>query len=129
VDLEPIALDGGPFGAFAQSRPLSEDGRIMAVATPGHTPGHISVLCVDDDGRHVLLAGDATDTLEQLHARRPDAVAPDTDVHIATQQTILAHCAQHPTIYLPSHDPESAARLEAATTVEGRPLARFVSSS
>ena len=41
---------------------------------PGHTPGHISVICVDDAGRHVMLAGDATDTLEQLHARRADAV-------------------------------------------------------
>ncbi len=126
---KPVAIAGGPFGAFRRSRALSDDGRIVAVETPGHTPGHISVICVDDAGRHVMLAGDATDTLEQLHARRPDAVAPDPDVHIATQQTILAHCAQHPTIYLPSHDPESAARLEAATTIGGRPLARFVSSS
>jgi N-acyl homoserine lactone hydrolase len=113
----PIALDGGPFGAFAKSRALSEDGRIVAVATPGHTPGHISVICVDDDGRHVMLAGDATDTLEQLHARRADAVGPDPKVHVATLETILEHCAQHPTVYLPSHDPESAARLAGATTV------------
>jgi glyoxylase-like metal-dependent hydrolase (beta-lactamase superfamily II) len=114
---EPFVLDGGPFGAFRRSRPLSDDGRIVAVETPGHTPGHVSVICVDDTGRHVMLAGDATDTLEQLHARRADAVAPDTEVHVATLDTILAHCAQHPTIYLPSHDPESAARLAAATTV------------
>ena len=114
---EPFALDGGPFGAFARSRPLSEDGRIVAVDTPGHTPGHISVICIDDAGRHVMLAGDATDTLEQLHARRADAVAPDPKVHVATLETILAHCAQHPTVYLPSHDPESAARLAGAITV------------
>jgi glyoxylase-like metal-dependent hydrolase (beta-lactamase superfamily II) len=117
-DPDPFVLDGGPFGAFLRSRPLSDDGRIVAVDTPGHTPGHISVICVDDAGRHVMLAGDATDTLEQLHARRADAVAPDTKVHVATLETILAHCAQHPTIYLPSHDPESAARFAAATTVD-----------
>jgi len=114
---EPFVLDGGPFGAFARSRPLSDDGRIVAVETPGHTPGHVSVICVEDTGRHVMLAGDATDTLDQLHARRADAVAPDTEVHVATLETILAHCAQHPTIYLPSHDPESAARLAASTKV------------
>ena len=114
---EPFALDGGPFGAFPRSRALSDDGRIVAVETPGHTPGHVSVICLEDTGRHVMLAGDATDTLEQLHARRADAVAPDTKVHIATLDTILAHCAQHPTVYLPSHDPESAARFAAATTV------------
>src|SRR5271168_4291546 len=48
---EPFALDHGPFGAFAQSRALSDDGRIVAVPTPGHTPGHISVICVEDSGR------------------------------------------------------------------------------
>jgi hypothetical protein len=38
-------------------------------------------------------------------------------VHVATMKTILAHCAQHPTVYLPSHDPESAARFAAESTV------------
>jgi N-acyl homoserine lactone hydrolase len=117
VDFSPIALDGGPFGAFAASRPLSDDGRIVAVATPGHTPGHISIVCVDDDGRHVLLAGDATDTLEQLHARRHDAVGPKPAVTVATIDTILAHGRAHPTIYLPSHDPQSLARLGAGETL------------
>jgi N-acyl homoserine lactone hydrolase len=119
---EPFTLAGGPFGAFAHSRALSEDGRIVAVATPGHTPGHISVICVAEDGSHVMLAGDATDTLEQLRALRADAIGPDPKVHVATLETILAHCAQHPTIYLPSHDPESAARLAGSIrTAAGAP--------
>jgi glyoxylase-like metal-dependent hydrolase (beta-lactamase superfamily II) len=121
---EPYALDDGPFGAFARSRRLSDDGRIVIVDTAGHTAGHVSVICIDDSGRHVLLAGDATDSLEQLHARRADAVAPDTEVHIATLETILAHCAEHPTVYLPSHDLGSAERLWASETVDaGRPAA------
>jgi N-acyl homoserine lactone hydrolase len=114
---EPFALDGGPFGAFQRSRAFSDDGRIVAVDTRGHTPGHVSVICVDDSGRHVMLAGDATDTLEQLHALRADAIAPDPKAHVATLETILAHCAQHPTVYLPTHDPQSAERLAGAITV------------
>jgi len=114
---QPLVLNSGPFGAFARSRTLSEDGRIVAVDTPGHTPGHISVICIDDGGRHVMLAGDVTDTLEQLHSRRADAVGPDPSVHVATLDVVLAHCAEHPTVYLPSHDPESVARLEGAVTV------------
>jgi N-acyl homoserine lactone hydrolase len=114
---EPFALDGERFGAFAESRALSEDGRIVAVATPGHTPGHISVICVDDDGTHVMLAGDVTDSLEQLHALRADAIGPDPKVHVETLQRILAHSAQHPTVFLPSHDPESAARLQSRAQV------------
>ena len=75
------------------------------------------MICVDDAGRHVMLAGDATDTLEQLHARRADAIGPDPKAHIATLETILARCAQHATVYLPSHDPESASRLAGAIIV------------
>jgi N-acyl homoserine lactone hydrolase len=111
VEFRPVALDGGPFGAFAASRALTDDGRVVVVATPGHTPGHVSVICVDDEGRNVLLAGDAADTLEQLRARRPDAVAPDAAVHVATLDRILAHGREHPTVFLPTHDPDSAARL------------------
>ena len=119
---ESFPLDGGPFGAFSHSHAISDDGRIVAVATPGHTPGHVSVICIDDEGRHVMLAGDSTDSLEQLHALRPDAIAPDPKVHVTTMKTILAHCAEHPTIYLPSHDPESASRLADAITVDGTAL-------
>jgi glyoxylase-like metal-dependent hydrolase (beta-lactamase superfamily II) len=117
---EPFSLDDGPFGAFARSRALSEDGRIVAVPTPGHTPGHISVICVDDAKRHVMLAGDATDSLEQLQALRADAIGPDPKVHVATLETIVAHGEQHPTIYLPSHDPGSATRLADAATLVRR---------
>ena len=117
VEFQPFALDGGPFGAFERSRSLSDDGRIVAVDTPGHTPGHISVVCIDDEGRHVLLAGDATDSLEQLRALRPDAIAPKPDVYVRTIETILAHAREHPTVFLPSHDPESVARLEAGETL------------
>ena len=112
---ETFVLDAHS-GRFPGSRALSDDGRIMIVDTAGHTPGHISVTCIDDSGRHVMLAGDATDTLEQLHARRHDAVGPDPKVHVKTLDTILAHCTAHPTVYLPSHDPDSAARFARGTT-------------
>jgi hypothetical protein len=69
------------------------------------------------EGRHVLLAGDATDTLEQLRARRPDAVGPKPAVSVATIDAILAHGREHPTIFLPSHDPGSVARLAAGETL------------
>jgi glyoxylase-like metal-dependent hydrolase (beta-lactamase superfamily II) len=117
AEFRPIGLTDGPFGAFDRSRALSDDGRVVAVATPGHTPGHISVVCVDDEGRHVLLAGDATDTVEQLHSRRHDAIGPKPAVSVATIDRILAHAREHPTVYLPSHDPEAARRLAAGTTL------------
>jgi N-acyl homoserine lactone hydrolase len=117
IDFRAVALHDGPFGAFAASRRLTTDGRVLLVSTPGHTRGHASVIAVDDDGRHVLLAGDATDTLEQLHARRPDAITSDPDVQVQTIDRILAHAAEHPTIYLPTHDPDAVTRLGAGTTL------------
>lgn len=71
-----------------------------------------------------MLAGDATDTLEQLQSLRADAIGPDPKVHVATLRTILAHCERHPTVYLPSHDPGSAERLAGAVTSADAPLAR-----
>jgi glyoxylase-like metal-dependent hydrolase (beta-lactamase superfamily II) len=117
VAFQPVELAGGAFGAFEQSLPLTDDGRIVAVTTPGHTVGHISVVCIDDEGRHVLLAGDTTDTLEQLQARRPDAVSPKPAVAVATMERIIEHGRRHPTVYLPSHDVETVTRLEAGTTL------------
>ncbi len=116
-DFRPLTLDGGPFGAFPRSKALSDDGRIVAVDTAGHTVGHISIICIDDDGRHVMLAGDATDTVEQLRARRPDAVSPKPQVTVQTIDRILQHASDHPTVYLPSHDVESVSRLERGTTL------------
>jgi N-acyl homoserine lactone hydrolase len=117
VDFQPFSLDHGPFGAFTASRTLSDDGRIVAVPTPGHTVGHVSVICVDDQGLHVMLAGDATDTVEQLLARRPGAVDPKPAVSVQTIETILEHAEQHSTVYLPSHDPDSVTRLRESTTL------------
>jgi glyoxylase-like metal-dependent hydrolase (beta-lactamase superfamily II) len=111
ADFQPFALDDGPFGAFERSKRLTDDARVVAVATPGHTPGHISVIAVDDDGRHIFLAGDTTDTLQQLRERRHDAIGPKPAVNVATIDRILAHAREHETVYLPAHDLDSAARL------------------
>jgi N-acyl homoserine lactone hydrolase len=64
-----------------------------------------------------MLAGDTTDSLEQLTARRSDAVAPKRHVQEQTIDRIREHGRLHPTVYLPAHDPESAARLEARVTL------------
>src|SRR4051794_7775432 len=38
VRFEAMTLDDGPFGAFAASKRLTGDGRVVVVSTPGHTP-------------------------------------------------------------------------------------------
>lgn len=115
-DPQPIALDGPAIGAFATSTALTRDGRVIAVPTPGHTAGHASVLVVQPD-HQVLLAGDCAYDQAQLQDLQVDGVSPNDDVAITTMKTILAHAAGTPTVFLPTHDPRSAARLETTETL------------
>jgi N-acyl homoserine lactone hydrolase len=113
---QPIILDGPPLGAFATSKALTDDGRVVAVPTPGHTPGHLAILVVAPD-HHVLIGGDTAYDQQQLQDLHVDGVSPTDDLPIATMKTILAHAKSNPTVYLPSHDPQSVARLNATTTL------------
>lgn len=99
------------YGPFTQSFPVTEDGSVTVVPTPGHTPGHISV--VADTGNHkVFLAGDTSYNQKLLLKLQPDGVSPDTKHLLETQKHILKMAEQYQMVYLPSHDPHSASRLE-----------------
>jgi N-acyl homoserine lactone hydrolase len=114
----PISFPELPFGAFERSFPVSVAGDVVAVPTPGHTPGHLSVVVRDGDLDY-FLAGDTSYSQELLLAEIPDGVSPRPSVTLETMGRILAHAAAHPTIYLPSHDPESVARLRQEKTLPG----------
>ncbi len=115
-DPRPISLDGPPLGAFTTSKALTADGRVVAVPAPGHTLGHMAILVLQPD-HHVLLGGDSAYDQAQLQELRVDGVSPKDDVAIATMKTILAHAEATPTVYLPSHDPQSARRLRETDTL------------
>jgi N-acyl homoserine lactone hydrolase len=105
-----------PFGPFDRSHRLTSDGRVVIVPTPGHTPGHISVIVVDGDVCY-FLAGDATYTQQALVEGLVDGVSPSEAVSLQTMQTIMRLAQERPTIYLPTHDPESGNRLANAVKV------------
>jgi N-acyl homoserine lactone hydrolase len=115
----PLALDGPPVGAFPSSTPLTADGRVIAVPAPGHTPGHLAVLVVQPD-HHVLMIGDAAYDLAQLQDLQVDGVAPRASVAKDTMSRILRHADGHPTVVLPSHDPDAARRLAATEILRRR---------
>lgn len=118
-DPEPLRLAAQPFGAFTRSAPLTADRTVVAVPTPGHSPGHLSVIVVIDD-LHYFLAGDASFDQEQLLALQVDGVAPNDEQARETMRTILRHADEHPTVFLPSHDVRSVDRLAGATVLGGR---------
>lgn len=110
---DPTALELAeePFGPFVRSRRLTHAGDIVAVATPGHTADHVSVLVHQEDGTMHFLAGDTSYNETLMLAGRVDGVSADERVSRATLDTIRGFARAHPTVYLPTHDPLSAARL------------------
>ncbi|GAB3641612.1 N-acyl homoserine lactonase QqlR [Spirosoma arcticum] len=95
---------------FSQSAPLTDAGDVLLVATPGHTHHHSSVLFQADDV-HYLFAGDMSYNQGQL--LRGELAGGNANQHQARQsyQQVLAYAAQHPLVYLPSHDADAANRL------------------
>jgi N-acyl homoserine lactone hydrolase len=102
-------FDGSPMLGFRGSWPVTPDGSIVALPTPGHSPGHTSFLVRTGKGA-VLLAGDVTYDLPALQAQRDQGFIADVDKHHDTLRRVLA-LVNSGIAYLPSHDPESPARL------------------
>ena len=109
-DPAPLQLEASSFGPFAQSRRLTEAGDVVAVATPGHTADHLSIVADDGDTTY-FLAGDASYDERLMLAGKLDGVSADERVTTATLDAIRNFVQSRPTVYLPTHDPQAAARL------------------
>ncbi|MFN8530256.1 MAG: N-acyl homoserine lactonase family protein [Anaerolineae bacterium] len=106
----PVNFTNGAFGAFAQSAKITRREDVIAVPTPGHTAGHQSVIVLDGD-LQIFIAGDVTYSQESLLNRKLEGLSFAKPAHLPTLERVLRHVTQHPTVYLPSHDWESGARL------------------
>lgn len=115
-DPEPLDLDPEPFGPFRASKRLNPGGDIIAVATPGHTTNHISILA-RDDGMSYFIAGDTSYNEDLMLAGKVDGVSANETISVATLGLIKRFSEDHPTVYLPTHDPLSARRLESRSLV------------
>lgn len=89
--IEPRLVDftNTGFGPFEGSLDLAGDGRLVLVPTPGHTPGHMSLL-VRNDRRSYLLGGDVVHTADELERREP---------------ALAAYCRREHVVFLAAHDP------------------------
>jgi N-acyl homoserine lactone hydrolase len=124
---DPTVLDLGsePFGPFSQSLRLTAAGDVTLVPVPGHTPGQIGVL-VEDGDHTIFLAGDSSYTQDLMLRAKVDGVGADEEAEQLTHERIRAYAAEHPTVYLVAHDPETGARLAERRLVYPRPSGRSV---
>jgi glyoxylase-like metal-dependent hydrolase (beta-lactamase superfamily II) len=101
-----------PFESFSRTVDLFGDGLVRLVSSPGHSPGHLSVLLRLRD-RYALILGDAM--MSTLELREPviDGIVVDQDSYLRsgeeTREFMRAHAD---TLAIPSHDSNLWSRLE-----------------
>lgn len=112
-----IEFKNQPYGSFNKSYKVTHDGSITIVPTPGHTPGHVSVVA-DTGNEKFFLAGDTSYNQDLLIHQQADGVSPNPSQSIDTHKRILKMAAEEPVVYLPSHDPESVHRLQSKKALD-----------
>ena len=118
-DPGPLRFSGPAVGPFARSAPLTRDGSVFAVETPGHMTGHVSIVARSEDLTYVL-AGDLTYRQHLLMDDVVDGMTENPAVSLASQRRIKQFAQCEPTVLLPAHDPEAARRLAQGSTMYPR---------
>lgn len=121
-------FDGAPMLGFPGSWPVTSDGAVVALPTPGHSAGHTSYLVRRNEG-DVLLAGDVTYELPALEAQRYQGFIADVGKQRETLERVLS-LVRSGVAYLPSHDPASPGRLQSSrASAEAVPAMRSLQPS
>jgi N-acyl homoserine lactone hydrolase len=89
------------------------DGSIVALHTPGHTPGHQSLM-VRLDGGVVLLLADAAYLLAKMRARRLPGLLWSPDATIASWDRLEALEREHRAFAMTTHDLDFRERVKLA---------------
>lgn len=107
VDYSPIST----IPPFQKAFDVFEDGSLLILPTPGHSPGHQSLLVTLDSGKKVLLSGDAVWVRENYERPAPKGLLvrlleEDAPVSWTTTRQIHEFHQSHPEVLIiPGHDP------------------------
>ena len=108
VTLLDFGADGEPHGPFASTIDLLGDGRVRLVSTPGHTPGHLSLLLTTPGDRQALLVGDAAYTLRNVREQRLPLLTASDGRSRRSLRELAAFAEREPgAVLVPSHDPDA----------------------
>ncbi|HET7122060.1 MAG TPA: N-acyl homoserine lactonase family protein [Solirubrobacterales bacterium] len=111
VDFDRGSIDS--YASFGRSFDLFGDGSVRLAFTPGHSPGHMSVVCRLAK-RDFVIGGDAMYLLGQLDGSEAAAPRP-FDAHNlrrSLQELRLFQRQSPDAVITPGHDPDFYARLE-----------------
>ena len=103
-----LVHDGVRHGALSRTVDLMGDGSIRLAWTPGHTPGHMSVLVRTGDQGDVLLAGDAAYSCRSVEENILPMLADDDDASLRSMGELREFIRTSPqALLVPSHDPDA----------------------
>jgi N-acyl homoserine lactone hydrolase len=96
---------------FGEAYPITSTEDLLYVPTPGHTPGHSSVILRTDEF-DIIFAGDTSYNQEQILSGELAGINDSYNKSANTYKNLLAYANLHKSIYLPTHDANSAIRLK-----------------
>lgn len=114
-----LRFESDPWEVFDATVPLTGDGAVRLIPTPGHTKGHLSVV-VERREQLVLLAGDACYSERALLAGVLDGVAQDAGAHRRSTALLRELCRRRRVVVVPTHDPDGAHRLDDSSATAPR---------
>jgi glyoxylase-like metal-dependent hydrolase (beta-lactamase superfamily II) len=103
----------GSYASFGRTFDLFGDGSVRLAYTPGHSAGHMSVICRLAQ-RDFVIGGDAMYVLDQLEggAEPPPRPFDAHNLRRSLQELRLFHSQFPEAVITPGHDPEFYARVE-----------------
>lgn len=109
LDFEDEAVDS--FAGFGRSIDLLGDGSIRLVSTPGHSPGHLSLVLRLPDGE-LLLAGDAAYARRTIDETLVPLFVGDGHLYLRSLKEIQRYVERTPgAMVVCGHDPDGWAAL------------------
>jgi N-acyl homoserine lactone hydrolase len=102
------------YASFGRTQDLLGDGSIRLAFTPGHSPGHMAVICRLKD-RDFVIGGDCVYMDSQLHGDEPLPPRPDDSHNYRRSlQELKLFSREYPdAVVTPGHDPDFYAKLDA----------------
>lgn len=95
---------------FNQAYPITHAEDLLYIPTPGHTPGHSSVV-FRTDNLDLIFAGDAS--YDQNQVLNGEFAGANVDYKLTNQtyKNLLEYASKRKTLYLPTHDENAGQRL------------------
>ncbi len=111
IQWETLAWQPVPFKGYPQSLDLYQDGKVVLVPMPGHTPGLVGLFVTTDSGTVYFFIGDVAWTVAALQQGKPKFWAAGKLVDGDAQQTLAAQekvralmQAEPKLVVIPAHD-------------------------